>query len=143
LVLLLLLSSIWTGSLPFALIIGLVMLPHAAGMMQEAYRSPPQGKDWIQSVAWLIPVVFIFTIAGVVLYATNLSFLGFGVPPPTAELGSMLSAEGRQFMEAAPWIARWPTLILTLIMLILVMTGDALLERLGYRSKAVWSKTME
>ena len=33
-----------------ALIVGLVMLPHTVGMMQEAYRSPPGGKTWLKSV---------------------------------------------------------------------------------------------
>jgi len=36
-------------------------------------------------------------------------------------------------------LARWDSLIL----LIWMMTGDALLERHGLRSKMVWSKTME
>ena len=143
LVLLLLLSSIWMGSLPLAFIVGLVMLPHAVGMMQEAYRSPPQGKGWLQSVLLSIPIAFIFTIAGVTLYVNSLSFLGFGVPPGIPELGSMLSNEGRQYLLAAPWIAKWPVLCLTLIMLVWVMAGDALLEKLGFRSKAVWLKTME
>lgn len=140
---LLIMSLTGTGVTLVAIACGLVMLPHALGMMQEAYRSPPQGKDWLQSVVLAIPVVFIFIIAGSVLYITNLSFLGFGVPPGIAELGSILSAEGRQFMQAAPHLAYWPTYCLVLIMLVLVMAGDALLERLGYRSKAVWLKTME
>ena len=90
-----------------------------------------------------IPVVFIFVTAGSVLYITSLSFLGFGVPPGIAELGSMLSAEGRQFMEVAPQLAQWPTYCLVLIMFVLVMAGDTLLERSGFRSKAVWLKAVE
>jgi len=65
------------------------------------------------------------------------------MPPGVPELGSMLSNEGRQYMQTAPWLALWPGLCLSTIIFFFVMTGDALLERLGFRSKAFWSKTME
>jgi ABC-type dipeptide/oligopeptide/nickel transport system permease subunit len=112
-------------------------------MIQEAYRSSPGGKSWRQSVLQSIPVIFIFSIAGVIIYTSTLSYLTFGVPPGVAELGSILSSEGRAYMEKAPQIALWPGLSLTFIILVFVMTGDVLLERLGFRSTAVWSKTME
>ena len=101
------------------------------------------GTSWLQSVVKAIPVMFFFTIAGVIIYVSTISYLGFGMPPGTSELGSILSSEGRKYMEIAPWIGWWPASCLTLIILTWVMTGDALLERLGFRSKAVWSKTME
>jgi peptide/nickel transport system permease protein len=126
-----------------AFVSGLVILPRAAGMIQEAYHSSPDGKSWLRGLLWSIPTVFLFTTAGVIIYTSTLSYLTFGVPPGVAELGSILSGEGRAYIEKAPQIALWPGLSLTFIILVFVMTGDVLLERLGFRSKAVWSKTME
>ena len=126
-----------------AFVSGLVILPRAAGMIQAAYHSSPDGKSWLRGLLWSIPTVFLFTTAGVIIYTSTLSYLTFGVPPGVAELGSILSSEGRAYMEKAPQIALWPGLSLTFIILVFVMTGDVLLERLGFRSTAVWSKTME
>ena len=125
-----------------AFIVGLVMLPHAAGTMQEAYRSPPGGKTWLKNVLLSIPVIFAFTAAGVILYVSTITYLGFGISPGIAELG-MLVNTGNAYAQQAPWLVLRPIIILSVILLIWVMTGEALLERLGFRSKAVWSKTME
>jgi hypothetical protein len=63
------------------------MLPHAAWMMQETYRSPPEGKTWRESVLKSILVVFIFTTAAVLTYVSALNWLGFGIPRGITELG--------------------------------------------------------
>jgi len=142
--LLLLMSIVGPGLLQVALVVGLVvLLPRAVGMMREAYNSPPEGRGWLYSVLWSIPVMFIFAVAGGILYTSSVSYLGFGVPPPTPELGSMLSGSGRQFMMEAPWILLWPGPVLASLSFVWVMAGDALLERLGFRTKALWLKVME
>ena len=125
-----------------AFMVGLVMLPHAAGTMQEAYGSPPGGKTWLKNVLQSIPIVFAFTAAGVILYVSTITYLGFGISPGIAELG-MLVNTGNAYAQQTPWLVLRPIIILSVILLIWVMTGEALLERLGFRSKAVWSKTME
>jgi len=144
LVLLLLWMSIaGPGLLQVALIGSLVLLPRAVGMMREAYGSPPAGRGWLYSVLWSIPVMLLLTVAGGILYTSSLSYFGFGIPPPTPELGGMLSGTGRQYMLTAPWMAQWPSICLVLLSLVWVMAGDALLERLGFRTKALWPKTVE
>jgi len=141
--LLLLMSIVGPGFIPVALMGSLMLLPRAIGMMQEAYRSPPEGRHWLYGVLWSIPVAFLFAVAGGILYTSSASYLGFGIPPPTPELGSMLSGAGRQYMLQAPWTMKWPSISLVLLLLVWVMAGDALLERLGFRSKAVWAKVVE
>jgi peptide/nickel transport system permease protein len=141
--LLLFMSIIGVGLLQVALIGGFVLLPRTLGMMREAYSSPPEGRGWLYSVLWSIPVMFILAIAGGILYTSTLSYFGFGIPPPIPELGGMLSGTGRMYMLQAPWMSEWPRLVLVLLSFVWVMAGDALLERLGFRSKAVWSKTVE
>ena len=81
------------------------------------------------------PVIIIFSISvgGYILSAASLSFLGFGLPPDVPDWGGMLSREGRQYMEAAPRLALWPGLCLTLVVYSLNMFGDALRDLLDPR----------
>ena len=60
----------------------------------------------------------------------SLSFLGFGLPPETPSWGTLLSWEGRRYMEQAPWLALWPGLLLTLVVYSLNMFGDAMRDLL-------------
>jgi len=131
------------GVLFVILISSIVLLPHAVGAMQEAYNSSPAGKNWLQSIIRAIPIMLVFTVAGSIFYVSTLGYLGWGVPPPTPELGSLLTNSGRQYMLMAPWMARWPVIILCLLLVIWVMVGDGLLETMKFRSKAVWAKMME
>jgi peptide/nickel transport system permease protein len=111
-------------------------------MIQEGCRFARNGKTWLKNVLHSIPVVFIFTTAGVILYVSTITYLGFGISPSIAELGMRVNT-GNAYAQQVPWSVLRPIIILSLILLIWVMTGDAMLERLGFRSKAVWSKTME
>jgi peptide/nickel transport system permease protein len=74
------------------------------------------------------PLVIAATVSmgGLVLAEASLSFLGFGVPPPTPTWGSMLSVEGRAFMERAPWIAIFPGVAIATLVFSFNMLGDAL-----------------
>jgi ABC-type dipeptide/oligopeptide/nickel transport system permease subunit len=90
-----------------------------------------------------IPVMFLFTTAAVIFYVSMSSYNGFGMPPGVPELGSMLSQEGRQYMQSNPQLAFWPAFCLTTTIMFFVMTGEILLEKFGFRSKALWGKTME
>ncbi len=142
--LLLLMSIVGPGLVQVVLVVGLVvLLPRAVGMLREAYSSPPVGRSWLYSVLWSVPVMFTFAVAGGILYTSTVSYLGFGVPPPSPELGSMLSGAGRQFMMEAPWMLLWPGILLAFLSFVWVMAGDALLERLGFRTKALWLKAVE
>jgi peptide/nickel transport system permease protein len=141
--LLLWMSMVGPGLVQVALAGSLVLLPRTVGMMQEAYCSPPVGQGWPYSVLWSVPVMFILAVAGGILYTSSLSYLGFGIPPPTPELGGMLSGTGLTYMFQTPWMALWPGLVLAFLFFVWLMAGDALLERLGFRSKAVWAKAVE
>jgi ABC-type dipeptide/oligopeptide/nickel transport system permease subunit len=120
---------------------GVLLLPRAAGMILEPSRSIPEEKIG-QAMLQSVPVVFIFTTAGVILYVSALSSLGFGAPPGTIELGAF-AASGNAYLQTAPWLVIAPSIVLIGILWLWVMTGEALLERLGFRSVALWSKTME
>ena len=71
-----------------------------------------------------------------VLLGAVLSFLGFGVQPPAADWGLMIS-NGRAFVEKAPWISLAPGIAMGLTVIGISLLGDGLREvldpRLGRR----------
>ena len=83
----------------------------------------------------MAPVIIIFsiTVGGVILAEASLSFLGFGLPVDFPSWGGMLSREGRRYMEAAPHLALWPGLCLTIVVYCLNMFGDAMRDLLDPR----------
>ena len=130
------------GVILITLVVGLVILPRAVSIFQEAFSSLAEWKSRLQNVLRAISITFIFATAGVILYVALLSFLGFGVQPGTIELGTLASA-GTAFMQKTPWLVIEPLAVLSLILIFWVMTGEALAEWLGFRSGAFWSKTIE
>jgi peptide/nickel transport system permease protein len=91
---------------------------------------------WQHILPNIMPVVIIgfsMMIGGVILMEAGLSFLGFGVPPGVPSWGSMLSREGRRYMEVAPMLAVWPGLALSLIVYGANMFGDAVRDLLDPR----------
>ena len=83
----------------------------------------------------MAPVIIIFSIniGGVIMNEASLSFLGFGLPPDVPSWGTLLSYDGRRYMEMAPWLALWPGLSLTLTVYSLNMFGDAVRDLLDPR----------
>ena len=83
----------------------------------------------------MAPIIIIFSIniGAVIISEASLSFLGFGLPARIPSWGGMLSREGRQFMEQAPWLALWPGLCLTIVVYSLNMFGDAMRDLLDPR----------
>ncbi|WAT02563.1 ABC transporter permease [Rouxiella chamberiensis] len=60
-----------------------------------------------------------------VLTASSLSFLGLGVVPPTAEWGALL-ADGRDYLDVAPWISLLPATVVALSVIALTLLGRRL-----------------
>jgi ABC-type dipeptide/oligopeptide/nickel transport system permease subunit len=119
-----------------------VILPRTVSILQDAFNSLTEWKDRLQNVLRAISIAFIFTTAGVIFYVALLRFLGFGIPLGIMELGTLANS-GTGFMQQAPWLLIAPLVVLSLILIIGVMTGDALAERLGFNSAEFWSKAME
>ena len=62
----------------------------------------------------------------------SLSFLGLGLVPPTISWGQMLSA-AQPYLEVAPWLAFFPGVALTALIMGFVLLGDALRDHLDPR----------
>lgn len=77
----------------------------------------------------LAPVLVSATIgiASAILTEAGLSFLGFGVPPPQATWGNILS-EGKNFIFDAPWLTIIPGLAILIVVLAFNLFGEGLRE---------------
>jgi peptide/nickel transport system permease protein len=73
-------------------------------------------------------------MAGAVLAEATMSFLGLGVPPPTASWGSMLN-DGRAHLFDAPHLVIFPAVAVMLAVLSFNFIGDALRDYLDPRSR--------
>jgi peptide/nickel transport system permease protein len=83
----------------------------------------------------MAPLIVGFTtyLPGVILAEASLSFLGYGIPPPSPSWGGMLSATGLEYMYLSPWMVIWPGLALTITVYGVNIFGDALRDILDPR----------
>jgi peptide/nickel transport system permease protein len=72
-------------------------------------------------------VVSTLGVGTVILFESALSFLGVGVPPPTATWGGMV-ADGRGAIGSAWWVSLFPGLAITAVCLACNLLGDWLRE---------------
>ena len=84
----------------------------------------------------IAPIIVQATLgmAGAILSASSLSFLGLGIQPPTPEWGSMLSA-ARQYIMNYPHMCIFPGLAIMITIFALNMLGDGLRDALDRRLK--------
>jgi peptide/nickel transport system permease protein len=73
-------------------------------------------------------------MAGAILAEATMSFLGLGVPPPTASWGSMLN-DGRSHLFDAPHLVVFPAMAVMLAVLSFNFLGDALRDYLDPRAR--------
>jgi peptide/nickel transport system permease protein len=69
-------------------------------------------------------------IAGAILTEAGLSFLGFGVPPPHATWGNILS-DGKRFIFDAPWLTFAPGFAILIVVLSFNLFGEGLRDILN------------
>jgi peptide/nickel transport system permease protein len=69
-------------------------------------------------------------IASAILTEAGLSFLGFGVPPPHATWGNILS-DGKRFIFDAPWLTFIPGFAILLVVLSFNLFGEGLRDVLN------------
>ena len=69
-------------------------------------------------------------IASAILIEAGLSFLGFGVPPPHATWGNILS-DGKRFIFDAPWLTFVPGFAILIVVLAFNLFGEGLRDILN------------
>lgn len=87
----------------------------------------------------LAPLIVLttFELTGIILLEASLSFLGFGIQPPTAAWGLMVS-EGREYLHSAWWVGIFPGVAIMLVAISVSLAGDWLRDVLDptLRSRA-------
>jgi peptide/nickel transport system permease protein len=73
-------------------------------------------------------------MAGAILAEATMSFLGLGVPPPTASWGTMLN-DARSHLFDSPHMVVFPAIAVMLCVLSFNFIGDALRDYLDPRSR--------
>jgi peptide/nickel transport system permease protein len=81
----------------------------------------------LPSVWTSVLVIAMLDIGYVILLESTLSFLGFGLTPPTPSWGSIL-AEGKRNLLIAPWLAVLPGLAIMATVLAINLTADGVAD---------------
>jgi oligopeptide transport system permease protein len=80
-------------------------------------------------------VVYVtLTVPAVILAESFLSFLGLGVQPPMASLGTLI-ATGAQDMELAPWLLVFPSLTMVAALMSFNFIGDGLRDAIDPKDR--------
>jgi oligopeptide transport system permease protein len=92
------------------------------------------GRHIIPNLLGPVAVYVTLTIPGVILAESFLSFLGLGVQPPMASLGSLI-AGGAQDMELAPWLLIFPSAAMIATLVSFNFIGDGLRDAIDPKDR--------
>jgi len=152
LLVLLLVGGVFGTSLVLIIaLIGLTAWMHVARLVRAAFLSLRE-REFVEAAralgagdARLIvrhilpnalgPVIVAATlgVAGAILAESTLSYLGYGVQPPTPTWGNMLQ-NAQSEMYAAPWLAIFPGLLIFATIMSINFVGDGLRDALDPRA---------
>ncbi len=152
LLLLLLIAALFgTGLGVIVLLIGLTSWMHVARLVRASFLSLRE-KEFVEAArslgasdARLIlrhllpnaigPVIVTATLSvgAAILLESTLSYLGYGVQPPTPSWGNMLQ-NAQSEMYGAPWLAVFPGLAIFLTIMAVNFVGDGLRDALDPQS---------
>ncbi len=79
-------------------------------------------------------VAITFGIPAAIFAEAVLGYIGFGLPPPTASLGRLIS-DGNTYIHTNIWIAAFPAGAIALLMLCFTFLGDGLRDALDPRMR--------
>jgi peptide/nickel transport system permease protein len=88
----------------------------------------------LPSVWQVVLVIALLDFGFIILLESTLSFLGFGLAPPTPSWGSIL-ADGRRSMFLSPWLAVLPGLAIMLTVLSVNLVADGAADLLDPKLK--------
>ena len=123
---------------PIARVTRSVTLDLMSGEFIEAARARGERLRymlWRELLPNVWPVLMVegsLRVVFAVLLGAVLSFLGFGVQPPAADWGLMIS-NGRAFVDTAPWISLAPGIAMSITVIAISLVGDGLREVLDPR----------
>ncbi|MBI3978068.1 MAG: ABC transporter permease [Chloroflexi bacterium] len=140
-------ATLGRGPVNVMVAVGIATMPRFARMMQAESLSVSR-RDYVTAAraigasTWRIlfqhvlpnslsSVIVMATlyVATAILTEATLSFLGLGPPPPTATWGSMVN-DGSNVLHSSPWVAVFPGLAITIVVLGFSLAGDGLRDAL-------------
>jgi peptide/nickel transport system permease protein len=89
-------------------------------------------RELIPNAVAPIVVAATLNVARAILTEAYVSFLGYGIQPPTASWGNMLN-NAQEYLETAPWLAIFPGLMITAAVTSFNFMGDGLRDALDPR----------
>lgn len=92
------------------------------------------GSHILPNIVTPIIVAFTLTVGRVILFESVLSFLGFGVTPPTPSWGNMLN-NAQELVTIAPALAIYPGLLIFITVIAVNFLGDAMQYAFDPRSE--------
>ena len=89
----------------------------------------------LPNVLGVIIVYLTLTVPAIILYESFLSYLGLGIQPPDASLGTLIAEGAAQInpLRVFWWLIVWPGALLALTLLALNFLGDGLRDALDPR----------
>jgi peptide/nickel transport system permease protein len=118
---------------PIARVTRSVTLDLMSGEFIEAARARGErlpyllARELLPNIWPVLMVEASLRVVFAVLLGAVLSFLGFGVQPPAADWGLMIS-NGRAFVDTAPWISLAPGIAMSITVIGISLVGDGLRE---------------
>jgi len=89
-------------------------------------------RELLPNAVGPIVVAATLNVANAILTESYVSFLGYGIQPPTPSWGNMLN-NAQQYLSSAPWLAIFPGVAITLAVTSFNFIGDGLRDALDPR----------
>jgi peptide/nickel transport system permease protein len=89
-------------------------------------------RELIPNAMAPIVVAATLNVARAILLESYVSFLGYGIQPPTPSWGNMLE-NAQEYLGSAPWLAIVPGIAITLAVTSFNFVGDGLRDALDTR----------
>ncbi|ROP74200.1 ABC transporter permease [Curtobacterium sp. PhB115] len=109
---------------------GLVRAARGSQVVETAVvlgRSPARIllRHVLPTALWPVVAVGTLGVGQAIVWASALSYLGVGTPPPAPEWGAML-ADGRTYLQTAPWMSTFPGLAIVVLATAVTVLGRAI-----------------
>lgn len=91
-------------------------------------------KHILPNILGIIIINTMFTIPSAIFFEAFLSFIGLGLQPPKASLGTLIN-DGYKLLKFQPHILLYPSLIISLLMISFNLLGDGLRDAFDPKMK--------
>lgn len=90
-------------------------------------------KHLVPNLSATIIIQTMFTIPGAIFFEAFLSYIGIGLPAPTASLGTLL-ADGQRALQTQPYLLVFPAVVMVTLMLSFNLLADGLRDAFDPKS---------